>query len=71
MPLGASIRNQITGQIDAIFDAIAAGTAFENQTWEHQSFGFSAGGRTYVVMCRPGGDARYAQVVVTIKRIPT
>lgn len=70
MPLTGNIRNQITDQIDAVFDAITAGTAFDNAEWIHQSFNFSTGGRSYIVMVYPDGDSNYATVVVQIKRLP-
>lgn len=70
MPLTGAVKNQITGQIDTVFDAIEAGTAFENPEWIHTSFGFTAGGNQYVVTVIPEGSYADAEVVVRIKRTP-
>jgi hypothetical protein len=70
MPLSNPVKNQITGQIDALFDAIIAGTAWTNDEWIHQSFVFTAGGREYIVVVTPEGNDAYASVRVIIKRRP-
>ena len=70
MPLTGNIRNQITNQIDDVFDAINAGTAFDNSEWIHQSFAFNAGGRDYIVQVLPEGYEQYASVICRIKRMP-
>ncbi len=68
MPLTGTVRNQITGQIDVVFDAIAAGTAYDNHDWIHQAFQFSAGGFTYDVTVLPAGDLAHPSVVMNIQR---
>ena len=69
MPLTGAIKNQITGQIDLIFDAIAAGTAFDTNEWIHTSFNFTAGGFTYNVLCLPEGDIAHPRVMVQIQKV--
>ena len=68
MPLTGSVKNQITGQIDAVWDAIAAGTALENLEWIHQAIFFTAGGFKYGVVVMPEGTLGNEMVVVKIKR---
>lgn len=68
MPLTGAVRNQITAQIDAVFDAIEAGTAFDNPEWIHQSFAFTANGHQYVVTVVPEGTLTDAEVIVRIQR---
>jgi len=70
MPLTGQVKNQITAQIDAVFDAIDAGTAFENPDWIHQAFRFTANGRVYDVTVLPEGSYANAVVVVRIQRNP-
>ena len=70
MPLTGTVRNQITAQIDTVFDAIEAGTAFENPDWIHQSFRFTSNGRQYDVTVLPEGTYANALVVVRIQRNP-
>lgn len=68
MPLTGTVRNQITAQIDTVFDAIEAGTAFDNPDWIHQSFGFTANGHQYAVTVLPGGSVAHPEVIVRIQR---
>jgi len=69
MPLATATRNAILAQLNAAFDALEAGTLFE-QDFLHQSFEFTAGGRTYIVSLTPQGDANYASIIVLLKRRP-
>jgi len=70
MPLPTNHRNAILAQLSAAFDALEAGTLFENNEWIHQAFEFSTGGRTYIVHLQPFGDERYARIMISIKRMP-
>jgi hypothetical protein len=70
MPLTNTVKNQIAAQIDALYDAIVAGTAFNTNDWIHQSFGFSAGGRQYTVVALPAGSTANPEVVLRLKRLP-
>ena len=69
MPLAAQPRNAILSQLDAAFDALGAGTLFD-QDFVHQSFSFVAGGRTYIVQVHGGGTADYLHIRLLIKRMP-
>jgi len=69
MPLPTNQRNAILAQLSDAFDALEAGTLFE-QDFIHQSFEFSTGGRTYVVIFQPQGDANYSIISLLIKRRP-
>jgi len=69
MPLAAQPRNAILSQLDAAFDALGAGTLFD-QDFLHQSFSFVAGGRTYIVQVQGEGTVAYSHIVLRIKRIP-
>jgi len=69
MPLPTNQRNAILAQLSAAFDALEAGTLFE-QDFVHQAFEFSTGGRSYIVMLRPQGDANYALIQILVKRRP-
>ena len=69
MPLAAQPRNAILSQLDAAFDALGAGTLFD-QDFVHQSFSFVAGGRTYIVRVHSEGDVGYSHIVLRIKRMP-
>lgn len=68
MPIHASVRNQLLGMIDSLFDEVDAGTAFTSADWVHQSFGFTANGHSYVATVRPERYQSRASVIVTIKR---
>ena len=70
MPLPANHRNAILAQLNAAFDALEAGTLFESNEWIHQAFEFSVGGRTYIVILQPEGNASYSRIQLLIKRIP-
>jgi len=69
MPLATAPRNALLAQINAAFDAMEAGTLFQ-QDFTHQSFEFVAGGRTYIVSLTPQGDANYASINILLKRRP-
>ena len=69
MPLPTNHRNAILSQLSAAFDALEAGTLFE-QDFIHQAFEFSTGGRTYIVALQPQGDANYAMISILVKRRP-
>jgi hypothetical protein len=69
MPLTNTVKTQISTQLDALFDAIVAGTAFTTNDWIHQSFTFSSGGRQYTVVILPSGSATNPEVVVRLKRV--
>ncbi len=71
MPLTNQVKNQIAAQLDALFDAIAAGTAFTTNDWVHQSFAFTLSGQSYTVSIVPAGSAANPTVVLRLKRIPT
>jgi hypothetical protein len=70
MPLPASPRNAILSQLNAMFDAMEAGTLFTNLEWAHQSFEFTASGRRFIVRAVPAGSDDYAIINLTIKRAP-
>ena len=68
MPLTGAVKNQITTQIDKVWDAIVAGTAWDNQEWVHEIFLFSAGGFSYSVTVLPAGSPSSPRVDVQISR---
>lgn len=70
MPLASAVKTQIANRLDAIFDAIEAGTAFTDPDSLTLSATFASGGRTYIICIRPDGDANYARISVLIKRKP-
>lgn len=70
MPLTNTIKNQIAAQLDTIFDAIAAGTAFTNPESLTLSTTFTAGGRTFRLKVSPDGESGYARIIVLLKRMP-
>jgi len=67
MPLPTNQRNAILAQLNDAFDALEAGTLFE-QNFIHQAFEFVIGGRTYIVWLQPMGDDSYPQFALRIKR---
>lgn len=71
MPLTTTVKNEIAARLDALFDAIEAGTAFDTQDWLHDSRVFTAGTRRYCVQMAPEGDAKNPSVVMRIKRMTT
>lgn len=68
MPLTGQIKNQLTTQVETVFDAIEAGTAFDTNDWIHDSWAFTSSGRQYVVQITPEGSIGNASVVMRIKR---
>ena len=69
MPLPNNHRNAILAQLNDAFDALEAGTLFE-QGFIHQAFEFSTGGNTYIAWLQPLGDDTYPQFAFRIKRRP-
>lgn len=68
MPLTGAVKNQITAQINKVWDAITAGTAWDNPEWVHETFIFSANGVTYNVLVVPAGGPSSPRVDVQISR---
>lgn len=68
MPLTGTVKNQITAQIDKVWDAIVAGTAWTNPEWIHETFLFTANGFTYDVVVVPAGSPASPRVDVQISR---
>lgn len=69
MPIPTASRNALLQQLNDAFDAMEAGTLFE-QDFIHQSFNFVASGRTYIVAVLPEGNATYAIIKLLLKRKP-
>ena len=69
MALPAAARSTIVAQLNAAFDALEAGTLF-NQDLLHQAFEFSTGGRTYIVQLHGLGETMYPRIVMLIKQRP-
>ena len=70
MPLPNQHRNAILSQLDAAFTALEVGDVDTINAMIHQSFEFSTGGRTYIVIVQGGTDTNDPYILIRIKRRP-
>ena len=68
MAAPTAVRTQVTTFLNALWDAIEAGTLF-NTAWEHETVEFSVTGRRVVVQAKASNKNGYPMVMITLKRL--